>query len=255
VQSAFIHDIISAISSIIDVYCSRHSDFRFAERFKYDVISSSLLATSLPTPHSLRKPRRTVPGNLSVEQSRASSVEPNDGPHYSPLSFPTDSHYWISSIAFVLFMLLFKARYYLLALVCLPGPLCSLYILSIGPQLKHDTAPCLDSLTDLKAASDAWDSVVQEAMTVLEKDEDILYGSSAPPSALRVALQSSLNTTQTQCDNIRQLLMALASPLELSQLSEMYAPPSPTPSKHFALSHSFDLRPMSLPIASSFNWV
>lgn len=44
---------------------------------------------------------------------------------------------------------------------------------------------------------------------------------------LRVAFNSSLVTTQQQCDNVRQLLSALTSPSELSQLSEMYAPASP----------------------------
>ena len=51
--------------------------------------------------------------------------------------------------------------------------------------------------------------------------------SAASPS-VRIALSSSLHTTQTQCDNVRQLLAALTSPLALSQLSHMYAPPSPT---------------------------
>lgn len=49
-------------------------------------------------------------------------------------------------------------------------------------------------------------------------------------SALRIALQSTLLTTQQQCDNVRPLLSALASPSELAQLSEMYAPSSPVQS-------------------------
>ena len=48
-----------------------------------------------------------------------------------------------------------------------------------------------------------------------------------PSSSLRVALSTSLLTTRTQCDNVRQLLSAITSPSELAQLSEMYAPPSP----------------------------
>lgn len=63
-------------------------------------------------------------------------------------------------------------------------------------------------------------------------------------SSVRVALSSSLLTTQTQCDNVRQLLSAVASPTELSQLTEMYAPPSPLKStfsvnmeSHRPLSH------------------
>ena len=46
-------------------------------------------------------------------------------------------------------------------------------------------------------------------------------------SALRISLHSTLLTTQNQCDNVRPLLAALASPEELAQLSEMYAPSTP----------------------------
>lgn len=49
----------------------------------------------------------------------------------------------------------------------------------------------------------------------------------SPSSALRIALHSTLLTTQNQCDNVRPLLAAVASPMELSQLAEMYAPSSP----------------------------
>lgn len=68
---------------------------------------------------------------------------------------------------------------------------------------------------------------------------------SSPSSSIRIALQSSLLTTQTQCDNVRHLFSALTSPSELSQLSEMYAPPSPI-NTNFA---PFDAsqRPLSLP--------
>lgn len=74
-----------------------------------------------------------------------------------------------------------------------------------------------------------------------------LTSPNAPLSALRVALQSSLHTTQSQCDNVRQLLAALTSPIQLSQLSEMYAPPSPARPPFIPLEHS---RPLSDPIAS-----
>ena len=73
---------------------------------------------------------------------------------------------------------------------------------------------------------------------------------------MRIALQSSLHTTQTQCDNVRQLLSALTSPATLSQLAEMYAPPSPI--RHaFVISDplspsspSTSLRPFSHPTGS-----
>ena len=67
-----------------------------------------------------------------------------------------------------------------------------------------------------------------------------------PSSALRIALQSTLLTTQHQCDNVRPLLSALASPSELSQLSEMYAPSSPVQS-----SFNLQTRPSSPPMRPS----
>ena len=65
---------------------------------------------------------------------------------------------------------------------------------------------------------------------IVEKDECTLSSSMlpsyiTPTSSLRIALHSTLQSTQTQCDNVRHLLSALTSPSELSQLSEMYAPP------------------------------
>lgn len=76
----------------------------------------------------------------------------------------------------------------------------------------------------------------------------IFYGPASPltpSSSLRVALSTSLLTTQTQCDNVRQLLSAITSPTELAQLAEMYAPPSPVKSTFSPSSDS--RRPLSHP--------
>ena len=55
-----------------------------------------------------------------------------------------------------------------------------------------------------------------------------LHNSPNSPSHVRVALHSCLQTTHTQFDNIRNIFSALTCPAELSQLSEMYAPQSPS---------------------------
>lgn len=108
----------------------------------------------------------------------------------------------------------------------------------------------MDALTDLISAGSMWDSTVNEAITMLETEErSIFYGPttpSSPSSSLRVALHSSLHTTQTQCDNIRALFSALTLPSELSQLSEMYAPPSPMKLNFFGAGGD-NPRPLSLP--------
>src|SRR6202035_3427655 len=93
-------------------------------------------------------------------------------------------------------------------------------------------------------------SPIYLSFCILNARQSIFYGPTSPASpssALRVALHSSLHTTQTQCDNIRRLFSALTAPAELAQLSEMYAPPSPIKANFADLS---DLpRPLSLPSA------
>jgi hypothetical protein len=93
----------------------------------------------------------------------------------------------------------------------------------------------MEALNSLKAAGKVWDSVVSDTLELMEGEERSSYYAATPPhsssSPLRIALHSSLTTTQQQCDNVRPLLAALASPKELSQLSEMYAPPVPSPAK------------------------
>jgi len=70
--------------------------------------------------------------------------------------------------------------------------------------------------------------------------------SSLVSSPIRVALHSCLQSTHTQCDNIRHLFSALTSPTELPQLAEMYAPPSPVKS---GFGTEMAVRPFSYPSA------
>lgn len=120
-------------------------------------------------------------------------------------------------------------------------------------------------MKELIAAGDTWDSAVNEAITLVEKEErrsvttitdvskkmnyriSIFYGPTSPQSpstAVRMALQSSLHTTQSQCDNVRQLLAALTAPSQLAQLTEMYAPASPIKPAFTLLDNP---RPLSIP--------
>jgi hypothetical protein len=86
--------------------------------------------------------------------------------------------------------------------------------------------PTFGSLKDLIAAAHLWDSTVHEAINLLEVEE-CMAPSSPPFSPLRTALHSALQSTQTQSDSVRHVLVGLTSPSSLAQLSEMYAPPSP----------------------------
>ncbi|KAG5643064.1 hypothetical protein DXG03_001621 [Asterophora parasitica] len=239
-----IMEVISAAISALDL--PSHPS-RFVERFKYDVISSSLLAVALQSAH-IRTPRLSLPGQL--DHSRTSSLE---NQQHTPTPSPPvvaphdDASYIIPFAALIMVAVSFHAGYILLALASLAITVYTFQALHDVP--KHDMSPSLESLNDLIASSNEWESVVHEAISVLENDErNASYGPATPispsSSSIRVALHSSLLTTQTQCDNVRQLFSALTSPSELSQLSEMYAPPSPMVSSFL---QDGNTRPLSLP--------
>ncbi|KAI8985660.1 hypothetical protein BD414DRAFT_488809 [Trametes punicea] len=239
------HFVVQAVQLIDDWLRSSSSsgvEHNFAERFKYDVISSSLLASTLAAPSSTT--RRTfspeVPGRLDdrdgAGEDEASSPKANTG---QPDASAADVHsrpppsagpqlsYVIVSIA----VLALALGYHYLALVLLSSSAYLWYVVHPDSE-KSDTAKqTLEALNDLISAGNVWDSAVNEAMMLIDNEErSIFYGptsSQAPSSALRLVLQSSLQTTQQQCDNVRQLLSALTSPASLSHLAEMYAPSSP----------------------------
>lgn len=234
----------------------------FAERFKYLVISSSLLSSSLSSPPSSRRrsfepqiPGEIISLNDPDSDRRLYDSEPSNeglgpsrsGHSPSPPSPPSPESY-LSVILLCLSTLSLFSGSFLLAILFATT---LYYFRTHNLDMAHkpdQMTPTLNTLDELTAASHVWDSAVHEAISVLEKDErSIFYGPTSPssPSAsIRVALHSSLHTTQTQSDNVRQLLAALTSPVEFSQLSEMYAPPSPIKA---ALTLNTNDRPLSFP--------
>ncbi|PBK99957.1 hypothetical protein ARMGADRAFT_1059950 [Armillaria gallica] len=208
----------------------------FVERFKYDIISSSLLSTSLSNSRPARPTSGSIPGGTL--HSRTSSVDHSSPPSSAPT--PPSPEYWLPSVALVMVVIFFSAGHYFLAL--LPAGVMFLTVYIQTSDGKGDVSPVMDALNDLISANDAWNSVVHEVLALVEKDEKSSSVPSSPSSPLRVALSSTLHTTQTQSDNVRNLFAALTSPSELSQLSEMYAPPSPPPKSFF-----FPPRPISEP--------
>ncbi|KAI0339726.1 hypothetical protein BDW22DRAFT_583207 [Trametopsis cervina] len=252
-----LHNLLSASSP------SGPSD-AFAERFKYDVISSSLLSTSLAS--SPQPGRRSfvseLPDRLNPipgDHSRTSSSSighsddvfaPRDA---SGLSHePGDLRLVVAIISAA--VLAFAAGFEMLSMLLVA---LALYVTSaVKPEVEKSNAATLtlDALNELISAGNVWDSAVNEAMSIIEKDErspNSFYSPTSPQSpllSLRVSLQTSLNTTQSQCDNVRQLLAALTSPQQLSQLSEMYAPATPIKSTFPSLASAEHLRPMSDPL-------
>ncbi|KAJ6561120.1 hypothetical protein DFH09DRAFT_1316242 [Mycena vulgaris] len=192
--------LVQAFEILQSLFASPPQSSPFAERFKYDVISSSLLASSLPVPHS----RRRSP----------STRRPTPAPE------PVD--FWLLSPIFVLAAVFLATGYYLFAIVSLGAA--TLYWYNHADNSKPDMSSTMGALNELISVNALWDSIVQDTVTLLEKEEE---SPPSPVSAIRLALHSSLNTTQTQCDNVRHIFSALTAPLELAQLAEMYAPPSP----------------------------
>ncbi|KAF8874053.1 hypothetical protein CPB84DRAFT_1798036 [Gymnopilus junonius] len=238
-------EIVELLQSFLSTHSSVSSN-SFIEKFKYNVISSSLLAPSLPTSHSGR-PSRTlfIPGKLN--HSRTSSLDLNSLVSVSP-AFSSDPSYGPISFSIASFMVFFSIGYPLFTMLSFFATLFLLYhLFHMTETSKHDMTSSFNALDDLIVANEMWESVVQDAVTFLDNEERNHFQSSSgssSPSPIRVALHSCLQATHTQCDNIRQLFTALTSPSNLSQLSEMYAPPSP-----MALTFSPEMlsRPFSFP--------
>ncbi|KAF9038637.1 hypothetical protein BJ165DRAFT_1531697 [Panaeolus papilionaceus] len=227
----------------------QHTPSPFVERFKYSIISSSLLATSLPTSLPGRPHRSySLPGKL--QHSRTSSLELD---RLTPaISSSSDSSLGPISFSAASVVVLLSIGYPTLALLALLVTFAFVYnFIPTTETPKHDMTSSLNALDDLTSANETWESVVQDTLTFLDEEERTSSGPSTS-SSVRVALHSCLQTTQTHCDNIRQLFSALTSPSELSQLSEMYAPPSPMKS---VFASDPQMRPFSFPsprLASQF---
>lgn len=228
----------------------------FAERFKYGVISSSLLSpgfASTPVPHPHRRSFSPhIPGRLSSNHSRSTSGADSIATSQISLTIPPESepHVWPVTLSITLSVAALSARFYALFVLLLVSTLYYMHVHHSELHSKPDIiTPSLEALQKLIIAGKVWDAVVQDTLDTLENEErSIFHGPSSTAmtsSSLRVALSTSLLTTQTQCDNVRQLLAAIVSPPELAQLSEMYAPSSPM-KLTFSL-NSDNYRPLSLP--------
>ncbi|KAH8996175.1 hypothetical protein EDB86DRAFT_2920096 [Lactarius hatsudake] len=205
---------------------NHHSTLReFSDKFQYDVISSSLLSSSVTAPSSTRRRSSSSTGDTPPDDPDLKSRTESSPPLPSH-SVEHRTSAWSLTLfclccislffdSFILCVLMGTALYYIESYTVQPG------------NLPDFITPTLSSLNDLIAAANLWDSAVHEAINLLELEESI-SPTLSPSSPLRVALHSSLQSTQVQSDNVRHVLVGLTAPSALAQLSEMYAPPSPT---------------------------
>ncbi|KAI1791920.1 hypothetical protein LXA43DRAFT_1094255 [Ganoderma leucocontextum] len=213
----------------------------FEERFKYDIISSSLLSSSLAAPTTTHRPSLTpeIPGKLDGGGGEGAGDEHSPLESKSDFRLPPTSNSNLSGpelpIALLSIGVVFlSTSFTFLAVVFFAAAIYARYV----AQADHNA----HALNELISAGNVWDSAVNEAIVLIENEErSIFYGPTspqAPSSALRITLQSSLFTTQTQCDN----------------LTEMYAPTSPIRPPialgEAASSPSSTMRPFSHPSAN-----
>ncbi|KDQ19500.1 hypothetical protein BOTBODRAFT_28079 [Botryobasidium botryosum FD-172 SS1] len=247
-KSVSLLDILDGIvENLLALFTFQSSRREFTERFKYVIISSSLLSSSLPTTH----PHSAHAVELSFSSTQCDPPGkwreyPQNEPEDSSVGAAPLASSWRVMVA-SLGATAFLNGYILAALIAFA-------IARYGtPSEIVEKAPkyspwslTLEHLDALITAGDAWDAAVNEAITIVEVDERNVFDSistpHSPSSTLRVALQSTLHTTHSQSDNIRQLFLPLTSSVELGMLSEMYSPDKSTP-----LPHSLELqRPASL---------
>ncbi|KAM5541422.1 hypothetical protein V8D89_004976 [Ganoderma adspersum] len=236
----FVVRAIQILNDLLQSSSCSSRDNSFEERFKYDIISSSLLSSSLAAPTITPRPSLTpeIPGKLdgvgglvgdthSPSDSNTDFPSPDSTTPPNPNPSGPESPIALLSIA----VLCFSTGFNLLAVVFIAAAIYVRYVVQADHSTSDSLSQSLHALNELISAGNVWDSAVNEAIVLIENEErSIFYGPTspqAPSSALRIALQSSLFTTQTQCDNVRQLLSALTCPTSLSQLTEMYAPTSP----------------------------
>jgi hypothetical protein len=118
--------------AVISTLTTSNHPSPFAEHFKYDVISSSLLAVSLSSSHG-RTSRPSIPGHLN--HSRTPSAE---NQHPTPLHTPSTDSYLIPSLS-VLAIAFFSAGYTFSAIATLGA---IVYISrTISDSSKHDISP------------------------------------------------------------------------------------------------------------------
>ncbi|KAI0676118.1 hypothetical protein C8Q78DRAFT_1008116 [Trametes maxima] len=237
----FVVQAVQLINGLLQSSSAHASENAFAEHFKYDVISSSLLASSLAAPTSSvrRAFSPEIPGKLDDKGGGGKAgvllrnTEVDDTPSHtdSTTSSPNSLEPQLPYVFVSLAVLALSTNHYFLATILASAAAYARHVVNTDSEKSDTTKQTIECLNELISAGNVWDSAVNEAMTLIESEErSIFYGptsSQAPSSALRLTLQSSLQTTQTQCDNVRQLLSALTSPTSLSQLAEMYAPSSP----------------------------
>ena len=151
------------LSAIRGIFTSPSVDI--AERFKYDLISSNLLSSSVsPSPFSIHPhptgptPDRGLPGELKGSQQEPDSKADGD---LKPLS----------GALVILGVAAFMSHHRMMALLVLLASLSFAKAPGIGSARKSYIPHMFEALDSLKAAGSAWDAAVNDAVNIIESED------------------------------------------------------------------------------------
>lgn len=135
------------MQSLSSLFSSDHMSRRthaFAERFKYGVISSSLLSPAFattPIPHPYRRSLSpSIPGKLASNHSRTPSAAESTLTDNVSLSIPTEPEtpFWPITLSFTIAVAALSARFYFLTLLLLVGTLYYMHVHRLDIHSKPD---------------------------------------------------------------------------------------------------------------------
>lgn len=183
--------IFQFLNTVVTSVQNHHSTLQeFSERFKYDVISSSLLASSITTPSSTRRRSPSLPDDSFSDEPDLNSTTQLPPPppsqpavHRGPAQLLSLFSLFLISIffdSFLLYLCIVTALYYLESHALVSGhvpdfippvsafpPVCPISYTNL------DTAQAFGALKDLIAAAHLWDSTVNEAINLLQLEESM----------------------------------------------------------------------------------
>lgn len=139
-----LHNVLQALSSLFPSDRMSLRTRAFAERFKYGVISSSLLSPALPATPMVESHRRGVsqslPGRLSNGHSRTPSAAESTITDNLSLSMPPEPEtpIWPLTLAFTVAIAALSARFYFFALLLLAATLYYMHLHRRDIQSKSD---------------------------------------------------------------------------------------------------------------------
>lgn len=196
-----LHNVMNISQSLSSFYSSNRLSLRtqaFAERFKYGVISSSLLSpafTSTPMAESHRRCLSpSLPGKLPKSHSRTPSAAESTMTDNLSFSMPPEPETpaWPLTLSFTIVVAALSARFYLFAFLLLAGTLYYMHVHrpdihskpDVMVPVSHLSLHVMDwfanvmknfksllALQHLISAGQLWDSVINDTFTILENEE------------------------------------------------------------------------------------